>query len=54
MNTNYLEKLEFHKITEMVSNFCVTNKGKDLASKLLPSNQVVEVKKLLQETRRSC
>ncbi len=53
MNTNYLEKLEFHKITEMVSNFCCTYIGKELAFQLLPSNQINEVKKLLQETRRS-
>ena len=54
MNINYLEKLEFYKIREMVSNFCVTNQGKELASELVPSNQVNEVQKLLQETRRSC
>lgn len=54
MNTNYLEKLEFYKIREIVSNFCATNQGKELASKLMPSNQVNKVQKLLQETRRSC
>lgn len=50
----YLEKLEFYKIIEMVSNFCITYKGKELASRLMPSHQVDEVEKLLQETRRSC
>lgn len=54
MNSNYLEKLEFYKIREIVSSFCVTNQGKALASKLVPSNQVNEVEKLLQETRRGC
>lgn len=54
MHTNYLEKLEFNKIIEMVSNFCITYKGKELASGLMPSNQVSEVEKFLQETRRSC
>lgn len=51
MYPNFLEKLEFYKIIEMVSNFCVTNQGKELASKLVPSNQVIEVEQLLQETR---
>lgn len=54
MYINYLEKLEFYKITERVGHFCATNQGKDLASKLIPSNQISEVQKLLQETRRGC
>ena len=54
MYHNYLEKLEFHKIIEMVSNFCITYKGKELASSLIPIHQVSVVEKLLQETRRSC
>lgn len=53
MDTKYLEKLEFNKIIEMISNFCCTYKGKELASQLVPSNKINEVKKLLQETRRS-
>ncbi len=53
MNTN-LEKLEFYKIREIVSNFCITNHGKELASKLVPINQINKVEKLLQETRRGC
>lgn len=52
MYTNYLEKLEFNKIAKMLSNFCVTYLGKELASELIPSNQAVTVEKLLQETRR--
>ena len=51
MYPNFLEKLEFYKIIEMVSNFCVTNQGKQLANKLAPSNQVAEVEQLIQETR---
>lgn len=51
MYINYLEKLEFKKITEMLSYFCCTYKGKELATKLVPSNQIDEVQKLLQETR---
>lgn len=56
MYDNYLclEKLEFHKITEMVSHFCCTYKAKELASGLVPSHKTSVVKRLLQETRRSC
>lgn len=54
MNTTYLEKLEFYKIIELLSNFCCTYIGKELASQLVPSNQANKVEKLLQETRRSC
>ena len=51
MNTNFLEKLEFYKIVEMVSNFCITQQGKELASNLVPSNEKAKVEQLLQETR---
>ncbi len=51
MDTNFLEKLEFYKIIEMVSNFCVTKQGKELASNLAPSNEKAKVEQLLQETR---
>ncbi len=50
MENNYLEKLEFYKITQMLSNFCSTYKGKELAMQLLPSTQKEKVQKLLQET----
>jgi len=46
----YLEKLEFDKILEMLSGFCVTVQGKELALHLSPSNQKEKVKQLLQET----
>lgn len=51
MYPNFIEKLEFYKIIEMVSNFCVTDQGKQLANRLAPSNQITEVEQLLQETR---
>lgn len=53
MYNRYLEKLEFYKIREMVSHFCITYKGKELALALLPSNQISKVKKLLQETEEA-
>lgn len=48
-----LKKLEFHKILEMLTEFCHTTKGKELALQLLPSHQMDEVKKRLQETEEA-
>ena len=53
MNTNCLEKLEYFKILENLSDFCCTYKGKELVSNLVPSSQQQKVKELLNETRRS-
>ncbi len=50
----YLEKLEFNKTLEMLENFCITRQGKELASKLLPSNEKEKVKQLLEETNEAC
>ncbi|MCI8471040.1 MAG: endonuclease MutS2 [Clostridia bacterium] len=49
----YLEKLEFYKVLKMVSNFCVTKQGNELALNLLPSNQKNKVEQLLQETNEA-
>ena len=49
----YLEKLEFYKILDIVSKFCITDLGKVLALQLRPSNQKDEVEKLLQETNEA-
>lgn len=49
MNTN-LEKLEFNKILEILSNYCITYIGKNLAIQLLPSNSIQTVQTLLNET----
>lgn len=53
MNKNYLEKLEFDKILNILSSFCVTNLGKNMALELLPSNNVDVVKKSLLETSQA-
>ena len=50
MNTNHLEKLEYYKILENLSNFCTTEYGKNLVANLLPSNEKSKVTLLLQET----
>ena len=38
MNKTYLEKLEYNKILDILSNFCHTYIGKDLSLNLLPIN----------------
>ena len=53
MNKNYLEKLEFDKILNILSSFCVTNLGKNMALELLPSNNVDVAKKSLLETSQA-
>ncbi|MBD9159014.1 MAG: hypothetical protein EGQ16_04150, partial [Clostridiales bacterium] len=52
MNNN-LQKLEFNKILDILSSFCVTDNGKKLALELLPSNSSMEEKKLLAETEEA-
>ena len=53
MFKNYLEKLEFDKILNILSSFCVTNLGKNMALELLPSNNIDVVKKSLLETSQA-
>ena len=50
MNKIYLEKLEYNKILEILSNFCHTYIGKELALNLLPSFSKEQVKVNLSET----
>lgn len=45
-----LKKLEFDKILEILAKFCVTTKGKEITTKLGPSNNYNEVEKTLEET----
>ena len=49
MNTN-LKKLEFDKILENISNYCKTYIGKTYIANLRPSQDKVEVQKMLAET----
>ena len=53
MNKNYLDKLEFNKIQQMLSDFSATYIGKDLCFKLEPSNVTTIVKHNLQETQEA-
>lgn len=50
----YLEKLEYNKILNILSNFCVTYLGKDLCLQLLPSNNKRDVENMLKETEEAC
>lgn len=50
---NYLEKLEYNKILEKLSNYTITYLGKDLCLNLLPSNSKEKVKNMLKETEEA-
>ena len=50
MLQKFLDKLEYNKILNIVSNYCSTYIGKDYVSNLLPSNDKDLVKKMLDET----
>ena len=49
MDTN-LKKLEYDKMLEILSKYCVTYMGKELAKALIPSNSKEKVQELLNET----
>lgn len=48
-----LEKLEFSKIKKILSDFAITDNGKDFALNLTPATCLDEAKKLLDETTES-
>ncbi len=48
-----LIKLEFNKIINILTNYCITSKGKELARNLLPSNNFNEVQNMLDETKEA-
>ena len=52
MNTN-LKKLEFNKILDILSTYCITYMGKNLVMQLLPSNSIETVQSLLKETEEA-
>ena len=52
-NNTYIEKLEFNKILEKLSNYCVTYLGKELAKNLKVSNDINIVKLTLKETEEA-
>lgn len=53
MNTNYLDKLEYNKVLEILSTFCSTYVGKEKALTLLPSSNKAIVKSVLSETEEA-
>lgn len=50
MNTKTLEKLEFHKICEIVSDFAITYLGKNFANELSPMHHKKDIEKALHQT----
>ena len=53
MNKNTLEKLEFNKIKEKLSQYCVTYFGKKKVSELEPENKKEEVQERLNQTQEA-
>ena len=53
MNNNYLEKLEFNKIKEILSTFSCTYIGKEYCANLFPTNIKEDVKYRLKETQEA-
>lgn len=49
-----LSTLELPRVLEMLSQVCVTEEGKEVAMKLLPTSDVDEVRNLLKETSDAC
>lgn len=50
MNNITLTKLQFEELKNIVKDFCVSNLGKNMIDKLLPSSNIQTVKKRLVET----
>ena len=50
MNKKYLEKIEFPKICEILSNYCKTYIGKDMALNLLPYTLEKDIAKAQNQT----
>lgn len=53
MNTDYLKKLEYNKILEILSTFCNTYIGKEKSISLRPSSNKAIVKSMLSETEEA-
>ena len=54
MYTNkYLEKLEYNKIIDILSSFCITYVGKDICYNLMPQSSKNVVEQMLAETREA-
>ena len=50
---NYLEKLEYYKILNELSKYAITYLGKKICLNLIPSNNKIEVQKILNETQEA-
>lgn len=50
MNNNTMEKLDYYKLKEIVKRYCVSTLGKNLIDKLIPSSNLKNVKRMMNET----
>ena len=53
MQEKYIEKLEFLEILNQLSNYCITNRGKEFCFELRPSSCEENVKQWLEETTQA-
>ena len=50
MNNHTMEKLDYYKLKEIVKRYCVSTLGKNLIDKLIPSSNLKNVKRMMNET----
>ncbi len=50
MNNATLEKLNYKELKDIVKSYCVSNLGKKLIDKLVPSNNIKQVRRMIKET----
>lgn len=50
MNNATLEKLNYNELKEIVKSYCISNLGKKLIDKLVPSKNIKQVQRMLKET----
>ncbi|MFL0166855.1 endonuclease MutS2 [Candidatus Clostridium helianthi] len=50
MNNATLEKLNYKELKDIVKLYCVSNLGKKLIDKLVPSNNIKQVRRMIKET----
>lgn len=53
MNKDYLNRLEYMEIVQILANYCYTYLGKELCFSLTPLSKVNEVSNLLEETNQA-
>ncbi len=50
MNNITIEKLNYENLKEIVKSYCISNLGKNLIDKIIPSTNLKQVNRMLNET----